>query len=139
MLADAEVQVLAAAILGFEISRTLELERGLVGWPEVRRPAEEPGDVLREHVQNLARRVPSGNALRVDLRSIDRAQVVRDYLLTRFRRRTTLTGIMPMGSEAPGSPRGDGRWAGVALTMFVRNDVLGRTGAAAAAIEAGTN
>lgn len=73
------------------------------------------------------------------LRSIDRAQVVRDYLLSRFQRRTTLTGIMPMGSEAPGSPRGDGRWAGVALTMFVRNDVLSRSSAAAAALEAGTN
>jgi phospholipid/cholesterol/gamma-HCH transport system substrate-binding protein len=70
------------------------------------------------------------------LRSIDRAQVVREYLLGRFRRRTTLTGIIPMGAEAPGSPRGDGRWSGVALTMFVRNDVLSRTGAAAASIEA---
>ncbi len=56
--------------------------------------------------------------------SADRAQVVRDYLLTRFRRRTTLTGIMPMSNEAPGSPRGNDHWAGVALTLFVRNDAL---------------
>lgn len=60
--------------------------------------------------------------------SIDRAQIVRDYLLGRFRRQTTLTDIMPMGDEASGSPRGDGRWSGVALALFVRNDVLGRVG-----------
>jgi phospholipid/cholesterol/gamma-HCH transport system substrate-binding protein len=60
--------------------------------------------------------------------SIDRAQIVRDYLLGRFRRQTTLTDIMPMSDEAPGSPRGDGRWSGVALSLFVRNDVLGRVG-----------
>jgi phospholipid/cholesterol/gamma-HCH transport system substrate-binding protein len=54
-----------------------------------------------------------------------RAQLVRDYLLTRFRRQTTLTGVMPMSDQAPGSPRGDGRWSGVALALFVRNDALG--------------
>jgi len=57
--------------------------------------------------------------------SADRAQLVRDYLLSRFRRTATLTGVMPMAADAPGSPRGDGRWAGVALTLFVRNDALG--------------
>jgi len=58
--------------------------------------------------------------------SVDRAQIVRDYLLTRFRRQTTLTGIMPMSELAPDSPRGDGRWSGVALALFVRNDMLTR-------------
>ncbi|MBI3048519.1 MAG: hypothetical protein HYY76_09455 [Acidobacteria bacterium] len=57
---------------------------------------------------------------------MDRAQVVRDYLLGRFRRQATITGIMPMSDVAPGSPRGDGRWSGVALALFVRNDALGR-------------
>jgi phospholipid/cholesterol/gamma-HCH transport system substrate-binding protein len=56
--------------------------------------------------------------------SSDRAQAVRDYLLTRFRRRATLTGIMPLSNEAPGSPRGDGHWSGVALALFVRNAAL---------------
>jgi phospholipid/cholesterol/gamma-HCH transport system substrate-binding protein len=56
--------------------------------------------------------------------SDDRAQIVRDYLLARFRRQTTLTGIMPMSDVAPGSPRGDDRWSGVALTLFVRTDAL---------------
>lgn len=58
------------------------------------------------------------------LRSADRAQLVREYLLSRFRRQTTLTGTMPMGEDATGSPRGDGRWSGVALTLFVRNEQL---------------
>ena len=60
------------------------------------------------------------------LQSVDRAQLVREYLITRFRRQTTLTDVMPMGEFATGSPRADGRWSGVALAMFVRNDVLTR-------------
>ena len=60
------------------------------------------------------------------LQSVDRAQLVREYLITRFRRQTTLTDVMPMGEFAAGSPRADGRWSGVALAMFVRNDVLTR-------------
>jgi phospholipid/cholesterol/gamma-HCH transport system substrate-binding protein len=60
------------------------------------------------------------------LQSVDRAEIVREYLLTRFRRQATLTDIMPMGDVAAGSPRGDGRWSGVALAMFVGNDVLAR-------------
>jgi phospholipid/cholesterol/gamma-HCH transport system substrate-binding protein len=57
--------------------------------------------------------------------SSDRAETVRDYVLTRFRRQVTLTGVMPLGTDAPQSPRGDGRWSGVALALFVRNDALG--------------
>jgi phospholipid/cholesterol/gamma-HCH transport system substrate-binding protein len=53
------------------------------------------------------------------LLSAERAALVRDYLLSRFRRRATLTGVMAMGSQAPGSPSGDERWSGVALTLFV--------------------
>jgi phospholipid/cholesterol/gamma-HCH transport system substrate-binding protein len=60
------------------------------------------------------------------LQSVDRAQAVREYVLARFRRNTTLTDIMPMADEATGSPRGDDRWSGVALAMFVRNDALSR-------------
>lgn len=63
------------------------------------------------------------------LQSVDRAQLVREHLLARFRRQATLTDIMPMGADAVGSPSGDRRWNGVALAMFVRNDVLKRTGA----------
>ena len=56
--------------------------------------------------------------------SVDRAQAVRDYLVSRYRRQTTLTTIMPMSDQAPGSPRDDGTWSGVALTLFVRNDTF---------------
>ena len=56
--------------------------------------------------------------------SADRAELVRDYLLRRFRRQVTLTGVMPMATDAPGSPRGDGHWSGVALTLFVQNEDL---------------
>ena len=61
------------------------------------------------------------------LMSDDRAQLVREYLIARFRRQTTLTGVMAMSDMAPGSPLGDGRWSGVALALFVRNDALGPT------------
>jgi phospholipid/cholesterol/gamma-HCH transport system substrate-binding protein len=63
--------------------------------------------------------------------SVDRAQLVRAYLLGRFRRQATLTDIMGLSESAPGSPRGDGRWSGIALALFVRNDALGETGDAA--------
>lgn len=56
--------------------------------------------------------------------SAERASLVRDYLLSRFRRRATLTGMMAMGSQAPGSPSGDERWSGVALTLFVEGTAL---------------
>jgi phospholipid/cholesterol/gamma-HCH transport system substrate-binding protein len=56
--------------------------------------------------------------------SDDRAQIVREYLVSRFRRQTTLTGVMPMSTDAVDSPRGDGQWSGVALTLFVRNSAL---------------
>jgi phospholipid/cholesterol/gamma-HCH transport system substrate-binding protein len=58
------------------------------------------------------------------LRSVDRAQAVRDYIVGRFRRQTTLTSIMPLADSAPESPSGDGRWSGAALAMFVSNAVL---------------
>jgi len=58
------------------------------------------------------------------LASEDRARVVRDYVLSRFRRQATLTNIMPLSNEAKGSPSGDERWEGVALALFVRNDVF---------------
>ena len=63
--------------------------------------------------------------------SVDRAQLVRDYLLGRFRRQATLTDIMALSDTAPGSPRGDDRWSGVALALFVNNDALRQFGGAA--------
>jgi Asp-tRNA(Asn)/Glu-tRNA(Gln) amidotransferase C subunit/outer membrane protein OmpA-like peptidoglycan-associated protein len=53
-----------------------------------------------------------------------RADLVRSYLARAYRRAASLTGAMPMGSAAEGSPSRDGRWDGVALTMFVDTDRL---------------
>ena len=53
-----------------------------------------------------------------------RATLARDYLVDVFGRVSTLTGTMPVGADAIGSPSGDGRWDGVALTLFVRPEVL---------------
>ncbi len=58
------------------------------------------------------------------LTSVSRGTVVRDYVLSRFRRQATLTDVMPLSDNAIGSPSGDDRWAGVALVMYVRNDVF---------------
>ncbi|MGH9158835.1 MAG: MlaD family protein [Vicinamibacteraceae bacterium] len=58
------------------------------------------------------------------LRSETRAEIVRDYLQRRYRRPAALTGIMPLGNEADNSPRGDGRWDGIALALFVRDSAV---------------
>jgi phospholipid/cholesterol/gamma-HCH transport system substrate-binding protein len=52
-----------------------------------------------------------------------RAELVRDYLVGKFRLDPNFVTTMPMGSRAEGSPTGD-RWDGVALTLFVSRDVL---------------
>ena len=57
-------------------------------------------------------------------RSQARADLVRSYLARAYRRAASLTGAMPMGSAAEGSPSRDGRWDGVALTMFVDTERL---------------
>lgn len=53
------------------------------------------------------------------LASEDRALLVRGYLVDKYRRRVTLTGTMPLGEDAAGSPAGDGHWSGVSLALFV--------------------
>jgi phospholipid/cholesterol/gamma-HCH transport system substrate-binding protein len=55
--------------------------------------------------------------------SLDRAELVRAYVLSRYRRRVTLTGVMPLSTQAVGSPRG-GAWSGIALAMFVDNGAI---------------
>lgn len=52
------------------------------------------------------------------LLSRTRAQMVRDYIVGRFGLDARYVAVMPMGVEAPDSPR-DGRWQGVALAAFV--------------------
>ena len=62
----------------------------------------------------------------------EHADVVRAYLVQAYRRVATLTGTMPIGAAAEGSPSRDGRWNGVALTMFVATDRLAGAAPAAA-------
>ena len=58
------------------------------------------------------------------LTSADRAELVRDYVVRRFRRPANLTGAMALSDQANGSPRNDGRWSGVALTLFAQESAL---------------
>ncbi|MEZ5293494.1 MAG: MlaD family protein [Vicinamibacterales bacterium] len=74
-------------------------------------------------VEGYARTADEASAF---LTSVERSTLVRDYVLSRFRRQATLTDVMPLGNDAAGSPSGDGRWGGVALTMFVENGVFRR-------------
>jgi phospholipid/cholesterol/gamma-HCH transport system substrate-binding protein len=47
-----------------------------------------------------------------------RSQLVRDYLVDKFKLDANFVATMPMGAEAQASPTGD-RWDGIALAMFV--------------------
>ncbi len=65
VLADAEMQVLPAWVVGLEASRARVRQGGLVRRPQIRRAPEKPGDVLREHVEHGSRGLSPGEALRV--------------------------------------------------------------------------
>jgi phospholipid/cholesterol/gamma-HCH transport system substrate-binding protein len=52
-----------------------------------------------------------------------RAQLVRDYLVGKFKLDANYVATMPMGAEADDSPSGD-QWDGVALAMFVATTAL---------------
>jgi phospholipid/cholesterol/gamma-HCH transport system substrate-binding protein len=57
------------------------------------------------------------------LNSRTRAQLVRDYVIGKFRLNPNYVAVMPMGAEAPGSPSGR-EWNGVALALFVEKTAL---------------
>ena len=48
-----------------------------------------------------------------------RAQIVRDYLVTRLQIDASRMGVMALGGEAPGSPDG-ATWDGVAIAAFIQ-------------------
>jgi phospholipid/cholesterol/gamma-HCH transport system substrate-binding protein len=52
-----------------------------------------------------------------------RADVVRAYVIDRFKRDPERTGVVPLTGEAEGSPDGT-HWDGVALALFVRRDAM---------------
>jgi outer membrane protein OmpA-like peptidoglycan-associated protein len=58
------------------------------------------------------------------LNSRMRAQLVRDYVVAKFKLDPNFLAVMPMGADAPGSPTG-GEWNGVALALFVPTSALG--------------
>jgi len=60
----------------------------------------------------------NGDSAQRFLESRRRASLVREYLLDRFGLNPDSAGVMPLGSEAGNSPRGN-RWDGVALAVFV--------------------
>jgi phospholipid/cholesterol/gamma-HCH transport system substrate-binding protein len=80
-------------------------------------------------IEGYARAVTTDAA---HLRSATRAVMVRDYLVRRFSLNPSTTGLMPLGLEAEGSPRGDNAWDGVALTLWMRRDLFAAPGARAA-------
>lgn len=55
--------------------------------------------------------------------SRSRAQLVREFLVTKYKLDVNYVATMPMGVEAPGSPEGN-RWEGAALAMFVPTAAL---------------
>jgi phospholipid/cholesterol/gamma-HCH transport system substrate-binding protein len=58
-----------------------------------------------------------------------RAALVRDYLLSRFALDPNTTGIVALGGEAADSPRGDQRWSGIGLALWLPKEAF-RTAAA---------
>jgi phospholipid/cholesterol/gamma-HCH transport system substrate-binding protein len=57
------------------------------------------------------------------LRAADRARQVRDYLMLRYGLSPNHLGVMPLGDQAEGSPRGR-EWDGIGLAIWVDRRVL---------------
>jgi phospholipid/cholesterol/gamma-HCH transport system substrate-binding protein len=53
-----------------------------------------------------------------------RAGTVREYLLGRYELLPQATGYIALGGEAEASPEGDGKWDGVAITLFIDREAL---------------
>src|SRR5262249_25199459 len=65
VLANAKVQGFSLRSIGLKISCPGIGEESLVGRTKVGGAAEEPGNILRQHIQRFARRIATGDALRV--------------------------------------------------------------------------
>jgi phospholipid/cholesterol/gamma-HCH transport system substrate-binding protein len=77
-------------------------------------------------IEGYARAVTTDAA---HLKSATRAVLVRDYLVRRFSLNPNTTGLMPLGLEAEGSPKGDNTWDGIAVTLWMRRDLFAAPGA----------
>ena len=97
-----------------------------------RRIEEAMGDLLRYPrnspivVEGYATAGESGPRMNSARR---RADLVHDYLTRTFRRSAGATAALALGAEAAASPTGDGRWDGVALTLFAETERLAATAA----------
>src|SRR5262245_30498481 len=63
MLADPEMEVPSAVLAGFEVPRPLKSEARFGGGSEVCRASNQPGHVLREHIEYLAGSVAASESL----------------------------------------------------------------------------
>src|SRR5262249_60669247 len=59
------MEIPAAGSVRLEVSGAIKYKGRLVRRPEIRRPAEQPRDILREDIEDLARGIASGDALRI--------------------------------------------------------------------------
>jgi phospholipid/cholesterol/gamma-HCH transport system substrate-binding protein len=99
--------------------------------PDGREVLTADGKVRLESAMSDFLRLPSDSPLVVEgyapgatyderfIASRGRAQLVRDYLVSRLQLDVSRMGVMAMGSEAPGSPSG-AVWDGVAIAAFIR-------------------
>ena len=53
-----------------------------------------------------------------------RAGTVREYLMGRYALVPQATGYISLGDDADGSPEGDGKWDGIAITLFIDREAL---------------
>jgi phospholipid/cholesterol/gamma-HCH transport system substrate-binding protein len=59
------------------------------------------------------------------VRSRIRAAMVREYLVAKFHLEPQAVGLMPLGSDAKGSPNG-GKWDGIAVAAFLEKDLAAK-------------
>jgi phospholipid/cholesterol/gamma-HCH transport system substrate-binding protein len=63
-----------------------------------------------------------------------RARLAQDYIQRRYRRDSSLVGNIAIGLDAQGSPRGNERWDGIAVVVYVRKDLLARAARGSATV-----
>jgi len=82
-------------------------------------------DALAPYLRRLAETIvmiegysQAGSLAERHIASRTRAALVRDYLIDKFHLDAGAVGLMPLGSDAVGSPHGT-TWSGIALAVFV--------------------
>ena len=65
MFANAEVEVAPTVIVRLEVASAIERQARLRGRGKVGRAAHQPGNILRQNVQNLSRSIAPGHTFRI--------------------------------------------------------------------------